>query len=55
MDIKSFNATIREQVTEPASHLEYLIDMCTGKAREAIKHLSVVVKNNPNILNYERR
>ena len=27
--IKSFNATIREQVTEPASQLEYLIDMCT--------------------------
>jgi len=40
--IKSFNATIREQVTEPASQLEYLIDMCTGKAREAIKHLSIV-------------
>jgi len=40
--IKSFNATIREQVTKPASQLEYLIDMCTGKAREAIKHLSIV-------------
>jgi len=40
--IKSFNATIREQVTEPASQLEYLIDLCTGKAREAIKHLSIV-------------
>jgi len=40
--IKSFNATIREQATEPASQLEYLIDMCTGKAREVIKHLSSV-------------
>jgi len=40
--IKSFSATIREQVTEPASQLEYLIDMCTGKARESIKHLSIV-------------
>jgi len=40
--IKSFNDTIREQVTEPASQLEYLIHMCTGKAREAIKHLSIV-------------
>ena len=43
MDLsKVLNATIREQVTEPASQLEYLIDMCTGKAREAIKHLSIV-------------
>jgi len=39
--IQSFNATIREEVTEPASQLEYLIDMCTEKAREAIKHLSI--------------
>ena len=47
--IKSFNATIREQVTEPASQLEYLIDMCTGKAREAIKHLSIVTPSSPGM------
>jgi len=32
--IKSFNATIREEVTESASQVEYSVDMCTGKARE---------------------
>jgi len=47
--IKSFNATIREQVTQPASQLEYLTDMCTGKTREAIKNLSIVTP--PSIMN----
>jgi len=50
--IKSFNAMIRERVTEPASQLEYLIDMCTGKAREAIKHLSIVTPPSLGMKSY---
>jgi len=40
---KGFNATICDQVTEPAFQLDYLIDMCTGKARMAIKYLSIAI------------
>jgi len=40
--MKSFEETICQQVAEPASQLQYLIDMCIGRAREVIKSCHVI-------------
>ena len=39
---KSFQETILDQVANPASQLQYLSEMCVGKAREVIKSCSVL-------------
>jgi len=39
---KSFQETIRDQVGNPASQLQYLSEMCVGKACEVIKPRSVI-------------
>ena len=39
---KSFQETILDQVANPASQLQYLSEMCVGKAREVIKSCSVI-------------
>ena len=40
--MKSFEETILEQVSDPASQLQYLIDMCVGTAHEVIKSCHVI-------------
>ena len=37
-----FNETIARKVSDPASQLHYLIDMCVGKAHDSIKFCSVI-------------
>jgi len=39
---KSFQETILDQVADPASQLQYLLEMCVGKSRELIKSCSVI-------------
>ena len=39
--MKSFEETILKHVSDPASQLAYLIDMCRGKAYEVIKFCNI--------------
>jgi len=39
---KSFQETILDQVANPASQLQSLMEMCVGKAREVTKSCSVI-------------
>jgi len=40
--LKSFEETVMKQVSDPASQLAYLIDMCRDKAYEAIRSCNIV-------------
>ena len=40
--IKGFEETVMKQVSDPASQLANLIDMCQGKAHEAIKSCNTI-------------
>jgi len=45
--MKSFEETILKQVSDPASQLAYLIDMCRGKAYEVIRFCNIIfIKGN---------
>jgi len=39
---KGFQETILDQVASPASHPQYLLEMCVGQAREVIKSCTVI-------------
>ena len=41
--MKSFEETILKNVSDPASQLAYLIDMCRGKAYEVIKFCDIIL------------